>query len=337
MTPPSRATAEGRAYLDLRKRARSDQRPVDELLQFYVLECFLARLAASEYSDQFVLKGGVLLAALGERRPTRDIDLLAQDHDNDPEAVRAAIATIARIDLEDGVAFQPETSKAALIRDGDVYPGVRVTMDTRLASARPQFHVDVNVGDPAVPAPGLVTVQRLLGGELTVRGYPLSMVYAEKIVTAIDRGTTSTRWRDFADIYLLTRRHPIDGAQLIESVRTVANHRGTKLTKLRQVLDGFGPLGQQRWATWLRRQALDDRLPGQFGDVLTAITRFTDPVITGTASDDSWDPAQSAWFNPRIDWALAQQIAHEIAEEVGVTDEDLAWATAALGLKPDEP
>jgi hypothetical protein len=71
VTPPTRATAAGRAYLDLRKKALTDRRPVDELLQFYVLECFLARLAKTGYADRFVLKGGVLLAAFGERRPTR--------------------------------------------------------------------------------------------------------------------------------------------------------------------------------------------------------------------------------------------------------------------------
>jgi hypothetical protein len=55
---------------------------------------------------------------------------------------------------------------------------------------------------------------RILGGEIVVRGYPLAMVHAEKIVTAISRGTTSTRWRDFADMYLLARHHAADGAEL---------------------------------------------------------------------------------------------------------------------------
>lgn len=70
MTAPSRATKAGQTYLALRKKAREDRRPVDELLQLYVLEAFLARLAESQLLDQLVLKGGVLLAAFGERRPT---------------------------------------------------------------------------------------------------------------------------------------------------------------------------------------------------------------------------------------------------------------------------
>ena len=64
MTPPSRATSAGRAYLDLQKQARVAHRPVDEYLQFYVLECFLARLSSSRHVDRFILKGGLLPMSL---------------------------------------------------------------------------------------------------------------------------------------------------------------------------------------------------------------------------------------------------------------------------------
>ena len=120
MTPPSRATSAGRAYLDIQKRARADRRPVDEYLQFYVLECFLARLSRSRFAERYVLKGGALLAAFGERRPTRDIDFLAQGQTNDPDAVLAAVKETASIDIDDGVAFDQTTAKATLIRDEDI-------------------------------------------------------------------------------------------------------------------------------------------------------------------------------------------------------------------------
>ena len=74
MSPVSRATAAGRAYLDIQKLARSTRRPTDELLRTYVLERFLWRVAHSVYRDQLVLKGGMLLAVLAPRRPTADVD-----------------------------------------------------------------------------------------------------------------------------------------------------------------------------------------------------------------------------------------------------------------------
>lgn len=58
--------------------------------------------------------------------------------------------------------------------------------------------MDINVGDPIWPEPQEVRLPRLLEGELVIRGYPLEMVLAEKIVTALARGTANTRWRDLS-------------------------------------------------------------------------------------------------------------------------------------------
>jgi hypothetical protein len=75
MNRPTRATVDGRAYLDLQNLARRQGRPTSELHQLYALEGFLARLARSSFVDHLILKGGALLAAYEIRRPTRDIDL----------------------------------------------------------------------------------------------------------------------------------------------------------------------------------------------------------------------------------------------------------------------
>ena len=71
-------------------------------MQLYILECFLARLAATWFGDRFVLKGGVLLAAFGERRPTRDIDLQALTAGNDPAEILAVITKVAAVTLTTG-------------------------------------------------------------------------------------------------------------------------------------------------------------------------------------------------------------------------------------------
>jgi hypothetical protein len=295
VSAPTRASAAGRAYLDLRKLARENHRPVDELLQLYVLEAFLDRLTSSRFTEQFVLKGGVLLAAFDERRPTRDIDLQAQALANGTEAILAATRGIAATTLDDGVIFDIETATAESIRDEAIYSGVRVTMTAQLATARLHFHVDTNVGDPISPGPKNVRLPRLLGGEIILRGYPLVMVHAEKIVTAIARGTVNTRWRDFGDIYMLARHHAINGPELAHAIRRVADHRKVRLRPLAQVLDDYGQIGQQRWTAWRRRQRLEDRLPEQFGDVVDVAIDFADPAILGSAESRSWDPTRRTW------------------------------------------
>lgn len=112
-----------------------------------------------------MLKGGVLLAVFGQRRPTRDIDPQAQSIANDPATVRAAITDIAATSLDDGVVFDTQAATAAAIREEDQYQAVRVSMTASLATARPSFHVDVSVGDPITPEPQIVHLPASWAGQ----------------------------------------------------------------------------------------------------------------------------------------------------------------------------
>ena len=95
------------------------------------------------------------------------------------------------------------------------------------------------MGDPIWPEPQKISLPRLIDGEISVRGYPLEMVLAEKIVTALERGTVNTRWRDFVDIYVLIRRYRIDAQTLQKSMQRVARFRSVVLTPLRTGLAGY--------------------------------------------------------------------------------------------------
>nr|WP_246256775.1 nucleotidyl transferase AbiEii/AbiGii toxin family protein [Isoptericola halotolerans] len=267
----------------------------------YVLEGFLARLAASSERDRFVLKGGVLLAAFDSRRPTKDIDLAALETANDVETVKALVAKITATVLpeDDGIEFLPETARAKAIREDDEYQGVRVHIDARLATARLPFHVDVNVGDPIWPAPSDVAVPRLRGGEpIILSGYPIHMVYAEKIVTAVQRGLANTRWRDFGDVWSLSRNHAVNADDVMRAIDEVARYRKATVHPLADVLDGFAPLAQPRWSRWLRGSG-SPHLPADIAPVLDDVLAFADPLLTGQAAGLSWDPAESTWHEPR--------------------------------------
>ena len=297
MSPISRETAGGRAYIDLQRRAKESRRNTQELLQLYILEGFLARLSYSPSSRQFVLKGGVLLAAFGSRRPTRDVDLAGQDIGNsEPEIVTVIKSVLAvRLPEDDGIEFNAGSVRSETIREHDEYSGVRVSADAQLATSRHNIHVDVSVGDPIVPSPTLVSLPRLLGGEpITLNGYPLHMVHAEKVVTAIQRGVANTRWRDFGDIWVLSRAHTQDGTDLQSAIREVAHHRQAELLPLADVLDGYPPLAQSRWAAWRRRQARDE-LPEQFADLLANVIAFAEPAITDDLTDMTWNPDDGTW------------------------------------------
>ncbi len=247
MKRATQETEAGRRYLELQRKARHSGRPTDELIQLYALEGFLDRLARSAYVDRFVLKGGVLLAALDARRATRDIDLAAHDLENSAAHVLSLIREIAAIDVDDGLVFDAGHATAETIRDEDQYSGVRVTLSGTLSRATIRLHVDINVGDPIWPEPQPVQLPRLLAGTLVVRGYPLEMVFAEKIITALARGTANTRWRDFLDLYVLIRRHGVEARTLRASMQSVAQYRGIPLSPLESTLIGFPEIAQNRW------------------------------------------------------------------------------------------
>jgi hypothetical protein len=240
-----------------------------------------------------------LLAAYDARRPTRDADFAARNLADQVVEVTRVVREIAGITLHDGLVFDPGSARGQIIRDEDMYSGVRVHLDCRLATARTHLNVDVNVGDPVWPAPEPIHVPRLLdeGLGIDLVGYPLPMVHAEKLVTALQRGTVNTRWRDFADIYLLAHQQPILAQDLAMSLTAVAQHRSVALTSLSEALVGYSevPGVQTKWVAWRRRQRLEDRLPERFTDVLTQVSAFADPVIAGTPQRAVWRPEQLTW------------------------------------------
>lgn len=282
---PTRASTSGRVYLDLRKLAAATGRPTDELLQLYALEGFLDRLARSPHAFRFVLKGGVLLAAYDIRRPTRDVDLVGVRVPADYAEIHRIVKEVVAVSIDDGLDLDPEATTVEAIRDDEAYGGARVQIRGAVSTARLHFHVDVNIGDPLWPPPEPVDVPRVLGGSLRIRGYRIELILAEKIVTTMQRGTANTRWRDFVDIASLAN-HDVDRDALVESIRRVAAYRQAPIQSLGDVLDGFAPLAQTRWAAWRRKQRLAATTPKTFAALLDEVLTFVDPLLGHAQHDD---------------------------------------------------
>ena len=148
----------------LQRLAREQGRAVQELLTLYVLERFLARLVESTYADSFVLKGGVLLAGYGLRRPTRDVDMHAIDFVLDEEHCKQVVAEVAATAADDGVVFDAIPTRIEQIRDEEEYSGLRVHVRAQLDRAQIALKLDISTGDPISPHAQLVTMPRILGG-----------------------------------------------------------------------------------------------------------------------------------------------------------------------------
>ncbi|GAA2520363.1 nucleotidyl transferase AbiEii/AbiGii toxin family protein [Rarobacter incanus] len=308
MTPPmpSRDTPAGRAYNDLRNLARRQNRDLAEYITLYALEGFLVRLAASESAADFVLKGGVLMAAFAERRPTRDIDFAARGFANDIPEVEQRVRNILAVQRDDGLEFDENSVSGEQIRDEADYNGVRVKMTARLATAQVALHIDVNFGDPIWPAPTEAVLPLLLGGTLRLFGYPDHMVLAEKIVTALERGEQNTRWRDFTDIAAIARSRSVEGADLQEAIGVVARYRHVELEPLGPLLSHMPALAQRKWEVWRRKQRLDQSTPVSFADLLATCMTFVEPVLAGKTDRLQWNLSSLAWEEPA--WAGTERV-----------------------------
>ena len=297
MTPPtpSRETSAGRAYNDLRNLARRQGRDPAEYITLYALEGFLARLAASESAADFVLKGGVLMAAFAERRPTRDIDFAARGFANDVPEVEQRVRSIIAVPRHDGLEFDLDSVSGEQIRDEGDYNGVRVKVTAKLATAQVALHVDVNFGDPIWPAPTEAVLPLLLGGTLRLLGYPDHMVLAEKIVTALERGEQNTRWRDFTDISTIARSRIVKGADLQEAIGVVARYRNVELEPLGPLLTRMSTLAQRKWEVWRKKQRLEQSTPVSFADLLGTCLNFAEPVLARNVSRMQWSPGSQTW------------------------------------------
>ncbi|MDH6277786.1 hypothetical protein M2118_000749 [Aurantimicrobium minutum] len=297
MTPPtpSRNTPAGRAYNNLRNLAKRQNRDPAEYITLYALEGFLARLSASESAGDFVLKGGVLMAAFTDRRPTRDIDFAARGFNNDITEVEKRVRNILSVPRDDGLEFDLDSVSGEQIRDEADYNGVRVKMTALLATAQVALHIDANFGDPIWPEPTEAVLPLLLGGSLRLLGYPDHMVLAEKIVTALERGEQNTRWRDFTDIAAIAHSRTVKGAELQEAISVVAHHRKVELEPLGPLLTEMPTLAQRKWEIWRKKQRLEQSTPVSFANLLGTCLDFVEPVLARSVGQRQWSPNSLTW------------------------------------------
>lgn len=168
-------------------------------------------------------------------------------------------------------------------------------MKAGLFTAQLSFHIDISLGDPVWPEPQLIALPRLLGGHVRIVGYPLVMVFAEKICACVKKETANTRWRDFADIRNLSRRHDISGRDLCMSLGKVMEFQRATPEPLSVILDGFAGMAQPNWTRWRKRMNLEKSMPADFAGVLADVIAFADPVLRWEADNLTWRAAARRW------------------------------------------
>ena len=213
----------------IRNIARQKNIPAQIILQNYMFERLLVRLSASDYKEKFVLKGGMLVAAIVglDNRATMDMDTTLKNLPLTPEAIRSALEDICDIAFDDGVVFEIRTISP--IREDDIYGGYRVMLNAKLDTLLTPLSIDVSAGDAITPHAVQYNFFEIFddGQSYELWAYNIETVMAEKVETILRRGVFNTRPRDFYDAYILTTTQKFDKAVFAEALRATADHRGT--------------------------------------------------------------------------------------------------------------
>jgi len=139
----------------LKNIADKEHKPFDFILMLYFVERLLFRLSISRYSEQFVLKGGLLLYLIMDEkaRATKDIDLLAKETSADLDSLRGIFADISAIPFDDAVTYGSDSITAEKIKEEADYEGVRIKITAHLGNIRKSLQFDIGFGDVVVPKP----------------------------------------------------------------------------------------------------------------------------------------------------------------------------------------
>lgn len=200
------------------------------LMRNYMMERFLERIALSDYKDKFVLKGGMLVAAMVglDARSTMDMDTTIKGANVSVEDVESILSSILSVPLEDGVTFR--IKRVSEIMEEAEYPGVRVNLEAFFDGVRTPLKLDISTGDIITPREIRYSFQLMLEERsIEVWAYNLETVLAEKLETIISRTVTNTRMRDFYDIYILHRLYEesLSISVLRDALKATAKKRGT--------------------------------------------------------------------------------------------------------------
>ena len=200
----------------IRNMSKKKSADAQILMRNYMMERFLERISLSEYKNQFILKGGMLVAAMVglDARATMDLDAIIKGTNVSVEDVEMIISQIISIPLDDGVSFQ--IKRISEIMEEADYPGVRVSMETKFDGVITPLKIDISTGDIITPREIKYNFNLMLENRtIEVWAYNLETVLAEKLETVISRNVTNTRMRDFYDIYILQKLY---GEQLSKDV-----------------------------------------------------------------------------------------------------------------------
>lgn len=211
------------------------------MLQNYIMECFLARLSKSEYADKFIIKGGILIASLVglSNRSTMDIDTTVKNFPLKEDEISKIISYVCDVKNDDDFSFRLE--RIAPIREDDEYQGIRAFLIVDYEKIHNALTIDITTGDSIFPEAKEHKFSKIFDNEqFSLFSYPVETVLAEKLETILSRNVTTTRPRDFYDVYVLSAK-PVNFTNLKNALELTCKHRKSEivLTQIPEIISAI--------------------------------------------------------------------------------------------------
>lgn len=254
------------------------------VMQNFMLERLLERISVSKYRQNFILKGGFLIAAMVglDTRATMDMDATIKGWPVNEESIKNMFLDICKIDLQDDVTF--EFKKIGEIREGDDYTGYRVSLSANYPPMAVPLKLDITTGDKITPREIEYRFKLLLEDrEILVLAYNLETVMAEKLETVVSRGDQNTRPRDYYDIYILAKMQykNIETEYLRAALDATSKKRGSSeiLKEYKNIIDIVrnSDVMIKQWRTYQRDFEYVTDI--SFDEVCDAVVRMMDLCI----------------------------------------------------------
>jgi len=211
----------------IRNLSKKSNVEAEILLRSFMLERFLERVVMSDYKHDFILKGGMLIAAMVgiDTRTTMDMDATIKGMSLTESEVTFIISSILSVQIDDGVGFSLRSIEE--IREEADYPGYRVSIQAIFDKTRQTLKVDITTGDFVTPGEIEYSFKLMFEDRtISIMAYNLETVLAEKFESIVTRGVTNTRMRDFYDIYILTTTHPFNTDTFKSALHNTVEKRG---------------------------------------------------------------------------------------------------------------
>lgn len=242
----------------------------------YFLESILKKVSESDESENFIFKGGFLLAnVIGIRqRNTVDIDFLIKRFALTEENILQKFKKILQSGNDNGITY--EIQKIEEIRKEDEYGGFRITILCRLENIRQMIPLDIATGDPITPSEISYEYKSIFSDSFfEIYAYNIETMLAEKIQTLYQRGIFNSRSKDFYDIYILyyLKKAEINFKNLKEACQNTFKHRNTDFS-IDNILNVLADLKVEkdlkiRWSSYQKRFSYAEEI--NFDEVINTV------------------------------------------------------------------